>query len=158
MKRDERTLGENLAERINAVEPQLLPNRDSRLPVTQRGSREPVQPTIEGDNAAVNTLSSAWQPPNADDFQPPKRILAKLLATPDSCLPTVGLNITDNLTSWGRGFKNTIRFANGNETRFPKYAFKILLFKPSFFNTAGQTKRERSTHDVLYLLQGYLRH
>ena len=129
MKRDERKLGDELTERIKAIKPQRLPNRDSRLPVTQRGSNEPVT-TIENDTTG-NTPSSASQP--TDDFQPPKRILGKFLATSDSCLPTLGLNITDNFTSWGRGFKNTVRFANGQETRFPKYAFKVLVFKPDLY-------------------------
>jgi serine/threonine protein kinase len=138
MKRDERKLDERLVERINAIEPQLLPNRDSRLPVTQRGSNEPVQPTIENDNTTGNNPISASQPTDANDFQPPKRILAKVLATPDSCLPTLSLNITDNLTSWGRGFRNTIRFSNGNETRFPKYAFKVLLFQPNIYTSGDK--------------------
>jgi len=121
MKRDERKLGQEVAERLHALEPQRL-NKDSGLPVTQHGSDEIVQPTIES-----GAPSHALQPSDANDFQPPKRILAKLIATPDSCLPTLGLNITDNFTSWGRGFQNTVRYPTAAETRVPKYAFKLLL-------------------------------
>ena len=135
MKRDERKLGDDLAERIQAIEPQRLANRDFYMPDTARGSGEP-RDIIE--TSTVNTPSSGLHPVVGNDFQPPKRILAKILATPDSCLPTLNLNITDNLTSWGRGFKNTVRFTNGQEIRLPKYAFKILLFKRGFYtSTAG---------------------
>ena len=129
MKRDERKLGEDLADRIKAIEPQRGTTRDSYMPETARGSDEPAYDTIESNSPSGN-IPSTFLPVIGNDFQPPKRILAKVLATPDSCLPTLNLNITDNLTSWGRGFKNTIRFANGQEVRLPKYAFKMLLFKP----------------------------
>jgi hypothetical protein len=69
----------------------------------------------------------------ASDFQPPKRILAKVIATPESCLPTISLNLIDPVTSWGRGYSATVRYTNGRETRIPKYAFKIFLFKPGFY-------------------------
>lgn len=65
-------------------------------------------------------------------FKPPKRILGKLIATSDSALPSISLNITDPFTSWGRGYTNTIVFADGYEDRIPKYAFKLMLWKQGF--------------------------
>jgi hypothetical protein len=47
------------------------------------------------------------------------------------------LNVTETVTSWGRGFKNTIRYSNGQDIRVPKYAFKIFLFKPNFYKADG---------------------
>jgi serine/threonine protein kinase len=133
MKRDERKLAEDLVERIQVSEPQRLANRDSCMPDTARGSDEPR------DISTVNTPSSGLHPVVGNDFQPPKRILAKILATSDSCLPTLSLNITDNLTSWGRGFKNTVRCTNGQEIRLPKYAFKIFLFKRGFYTSSANS-------------------
>ncbi|KAG0648048.1 Serine-kinase 1 [Hyphodiscus hymeniophilus] len=149
MKRDERNLGSGLAEKLKTIEPRLLSERDYIMPATARGSDEPPDLTMSNDQIDVtlvdnqtdvtmaNDTISAQQPVVGNDFQPPKRILAKLLATSDSCLPTFNLNITDNFTSWGRGFKNTARFANGQDTRVPKYAFKMLLFKRGVYRPAS---------------------
>lgn len=127
MKRDER----KLAEVANG--PQYAAHRngyaafDQLLPSTALASH--AAPIIEANSAPV---SPRLQPVVGNDFQPPKRILAKFIATPDSCLPTLTLNITESLTSWGRGCETTTRYSNGQETRIPKYAFKVLLYKPGF--------------------------
>jgi serine/threonine protein kinase len=139
MKRDERTLGEDLVERIKAIEPQRMNDRDYYIPATARASDEPPDVTVENDSSSTDVANFALLPVVGNDFQPPKRILAKVLATPDSCLPTLSLNITEDLTSWGRGFKNTVRLANGQETRFPKYALKILLFKQGAYDANIQS-------------------
>ena len=128
MKRDERKLGDELMDKSKTTEPQGTSERDYYMPPTARGSHEP---------ADFTTGSNTPQPVLGNDFQPPRRILAKLLATPDSCLPTLNLNITEYLTSWGRGYKNTVRYVNGQETRVPKYAFKLLLFKRGIYRLHG---------------------
>lgn len=125
MKRDER----NLTEVANG------PNRptndrnpfDRLLPATAHPSDAPS--SLANDSTPATT---SLQPFVGNDFQPPKRILAKFISTPDSCLPTIALNITESVTSWGRGGENTVRYLNGAETKIPKYAFKVLLFKPGF--------------------------
>ncbi len=136
MKRDERKLGEDMSGKIKAIETQGLQDHDYYLPRTARGSDEPVD-TIGNGSPSGGYPASALQPGIGNGFQPPKRILAKLLATSDSCLPTLNLNITDPFTSWGRGNRNTIRFANIYETKVPKYGFKLLLFKPGAHNSDG---------------------
>jgi hypothetical protein len=72
------------------------------------------------------------QPVVGNTFQPPKRILAKFISTSTSALPTITLKITEAVTSWGRGSKNTNRYQDNIQTKIPKYAFKLLLFKPGF--------------------------
>jgi serine/threonine protein kinase len=127
MKRDER----KLAEVANGSERKTHSNGyatlDYLLPNTAR-------PSNAASSIGINSASASPspQPLVGNDFQPPKRILAKFIATPDSCLPTLTLNITESLTSWGRGIESTTRYSNGLETRIPKYAFKALLFKPGF--------------------------
>lgn len=112
MKRDDRKLS---AETIP----------DSVLPSTAHGSNKVSSPdTLVHENP---------QPVVGNDFQPPKRILAKLHAVRDSCLPALALNVTEPVTSWGRGELNTVRYTNGQEIRIPKYAFKLLLFKSGFY-------------------------
>lgn len=67
-----------------------------------------------------------------NDFQEPNKILARFIATSDSCLPTITFNITDPFTSWGRSSGNTIR--NTVDKRVPDHAFKLLLFKKGFYS------------------------
>jgi hypothetical protein len=122
MQRDERKLSD--AGHKGAIE-----SFDDSLPSTAYPS---VATTY---NAKVDPSPHTPQPVVGNDFQPPKRILAKLIGTPDSCLPTLTLNLTDSITSWGRGYNATVRYSNGNEIRIPKYAFKIMLFKPGYYST-----------------------
>jgi len=138
MKRDERTLIQQ-----SAV--------DAALPRTARGS----DIVTTGTATEPNSRQGSTEPLVGNDFQAPKRILAKFLATNDSCLPTIALNITEHITTWGRGIANTHRYVRFEETRVPKYAFKLLLFKPSFYSTAtGLRPKEndvpwsnKTTHD-----------
>jgi len=126
MKRDERKLSEGP---LDAIEPIALP-LDRLMPETAHGSNSP---SAFGD--AGNVPKN--EPLVGHDFQPPKRILGKIIATPDSCLPTVSLNVTETVTTWGRGLSNIIRYVNGNDVRVPKYAFKIFLFKQGFYTADG---------------------
>lgn len=133
MKRDERRLSEEATtggqETVpTATRRQLL---DENIPPTAHASNAPSP--IEVNNDIIIEPS---QPVVCNDFHPPKRVLAKALGTSDSCLPTLGLNFVDSLTSWGRGFNSTARTANLNEVKIPKYAFKILFFKPGYYSRA----------------------
>jgi serine/threonine protein kinase len=123
MKRDERQLADDMKSRDNPDHT----TREQFFPPTQYNSNG----TIGIEPTAGSTLP---QPAVGNDFHPPKRILAKVIAPPDSCLPTITLNITESLTSWGRGPEATVRYSNPDEIRIPKYAFKILLFKPGFYS------------------------
>ncbi len=136
MKRDERQLADDLK------------NKDDGT----HSAREEFFPPVEYhfDTPTGNEITTGKilaQPVVGNDFHPPKRILAKLIATPDSCLPTITLNITESLTTWGRGFDATVRYSNANETRIPKYAFKIFLFKPGFYASAQSSPRKWSDQD-----------
>lgn len=76
-------------------------------------------------------ISSNSQTSSQDsEFQAPRRILAKLVSTSDSVLPNITVTITEMFTTWGRGFKNSIRFEPGHEDRIPKNALKIIMWAP----------------------------
>jgi hypothetical protein len=139
MKRDERHLAEDSSGPDETTPNKDLSTGDESLPSTAHPSKAP---TITKNDSSVASPYS--QPVVGNDFQPPKRILAKVIATSDSCLPTITLNITDSLTSWGRGYDATVRYSNGNEIRIPKYAFKILLFKPGFYNAPLSSRNIRA--------------
>ncbi|TAQ83308.1 hypothetical protein B7494_g8371 [Chlorociboria aeruginascens] len=116
MVRDDRKLGSG------------FPVHDN-LPNAAHGSHIP---TLELTKTAINN-GTDHPPLVGNDFQPPKKILAKLIATNDSCLPTVNLNITRSMTSWGRGIWNTVRYSNTHADRIPLYGFMLLLFKPGYW-------------------------
>ncbi|KAK6609430.1 hypothetical protein H4I96_03361 [Botrytis cinerea] len=98
-----------------------------------------IEAATEGTSAIISNIDA----PARGNFQVPKRVLAKLSATPDSCLPTIAFNITEAFTSWGRGFSNTIRYATREDVRIgvPRYAFKLILFKNDFYHP-GENYRE----------------
>jgi serine/threonine protein kinase len=121
MKRDERNLTE-------------VANGPGRTSNGHAAFDRSLLPTAHPSNILPASVSATpgLQPVVGNDFQPPKRILAKFVSTSTSALPTIALNITEAVTSWGRGSDNTNRYQNGMETKIPKYAFKLLLFKPGF--------------------------
>ena len=114
----------------------MLLKRDDRKFASSANIRDDLLPKTADASLAASPLPEInyentikAQPAIMNDFQPPKRILAKLLGTSDSVLPTIAMNITEPFTSWGRGPKNTNCYANSQETRIPIYAFKLLWFK-----------------------------
>ncbi|KAH6670500.1 putative Serine/threonine-protein kinase RAD53 [Halenospora varia] len=126
MKRDERKLAEGS---------DINENNQEYIPSTAYGSNAP-SPAEEGDT--TNYLGEVAQPVVGHDFQRPKKILARLVSTAESCLPTISINITDSFTSWGRGGNNTVIYPKNKETRIPKLAVKILLWKAGFYTKPTQ--------------------
>ncbi|GKU10585.1 unnamed protein product [Fusarium langsethiae] len=61
--------------------------------------------------------------------EPNKQLVGVIESHPDSCIPGITIPITDTLVSFGRGPANTEPFSDIYESRVPKYAFKILLWK-----------------------------
>lgn len=115
MKRDERTLEE--------ITDAQLPSKSRSESMVLAGLNE-AQLSDQVRRAEGSQSSS-----KEATFKPPKRIFGKLIATPDSVLPLISLNIIDPFMSWGRGYTNTVIFPDGYEDRIPKYAFKLMLWK-----------------------------
>ncbi|EKD18997.1 uncharacterized protein L3040_006491 [Drepanopeziza brunnea f. sp. 'multigermtubi'] len=128
MKRDERKLEEPRGGRGKSE------SRTGEHPVAQENFIPlTAHPFDTASKAKSTTTHYAFDFPSVgNDFQAPKRILAKAVSTVDSCL-AISLNITDSAFSWGRGESTTTRYANGKEDRVPKYAFKTMLFKPGYY-------------------------
>ncbi|CEI64086.1 unnamed protein product [Fusarium venenatum] len=61
--------------------------------------------------------------------EPNKQLVGVIESHPESCIPGITIPITDTLVSFGRGPSNTEPFSDIYESRVPKYAFKILLWK-----------------------------
>jgi hypothetical protein len=81
-----------------------------------------------------------------DVFQPPHRILAKLVGTTDSVLPNLTLNITSVLTTWGRGYDNKLRHADSADIRVPKYALKLVLWELGAKPSSGPPTYKDNTY------------
>ncbi|KAE8447511.1 hypothetical protein EG329_010641 [Mollisiaceae sp. DMI_Dod_QoI] len=139
MKRDERQLADTLKNGTESVS-NGGPVRDEFIPATALSSGAPEAPL-------PNTTRDNTLPCVGNDFQPPKRIIAKFSSTRDSILPTINLNITDSVTSWGRGAKNTVRYPHATELRVPKYAFKVLIFKPNYYTNIGANSPQWNDRD-----------
>ncbi|KAH8176090.1 protein kinase domain-containing protein [Sarocladium implicatum] len=58
-----------------------------------------------------------------------QRAIAILESSADSVVPGISLPVVDSLISFGRGPDNTQTFEPSSESRVPKYAFKIVLWK-----------------------------
>ncbi|CAD6505512.1 BgTH12-01002 [Blumeria graminis f. sp. triticale] len=89
-------------------------------------------PNIEGQDIMFTGISA-----HDKQNQSSKYTFAKLVSTPDSCLPGITIDLVQFMTSWGRGSKATMRYPELNENRIPKYAFKIFLFRSGCNNTAS---------------------
>jgi hypothetical protein len=61
--------------------------------------------------------------------EPNKQLVGVIESHPESCIPGITIPISDTLVSFGRGPSNTEPFSDVYESRVPKYAFKILLWK-----------------------------
>lgn len=137
MKRDDRKLGVDGTEFSNERSRKISKDvsevvLDSEMPATARGSNTTM--TAGTELHAESFDNTGLEAARANAFLPPKRLLAKMIATHDCVIPSLSLNIVDPLTTWGRGFTNTLRYADSHQIKVPKYAFKLLLYKPGFYN------------------------
>ena len=81
-------------------------------------------------------------PPDSDDLAPqlvmplhsdPGRpVVACLQSAPGSAIPAVSIMITESMVSWGRATENTRSYALKSDVKVPKFAFRILLWKPQY--------------------------
>ncbi|KAF4345603.1 serine threonine kinase [Fusarium beomiforme] len=114
----------------------------SQISQTRRSSRTPqdtaADEPIEYPPTAAppeNSQIPDTLPPHTQiivpvqEDEPNKRCIGVLESHHDSCVPGISIPITDTLVSFGRGPANTEVFKDVQESRVPKYAFKILLWK-----------------------------
>jgi serine/threonine protein kinase len=124
MMRDERRLEEKDRE-------------DAELPQTSHGDSS-ISGPVTLQSVAPKLPPATAEPNKGQEFKHPRRILGKFIATPDSVIPSLVINVTEDITSWGRGLYNTIVHPEANEDRIPKYAFKLILWKPDLEASANR--------------------
>ncbi|APA05782.1 hypothetical protein sscle_01g005520 [Sclerotinia sclerotiorum 1980 UF-70] len=131
---------DNLSIHSNVSPPQVAQTSGPNSMVNA-GTKEDntLLPTIEARAEGTLTTDLKDNIAARNDFQVPKRVLAKFSATPDSYIPTISFNVTEPFTSWGRGCFNTIPYTTRDNVRVavPRYAFKLLLFKNGFYPSDG---------------------
>ncbi|KAJ4271793.1 Protein kinase protein rad53 [Fusarium torreyae] len=117
---------------VSRIGAQLNETRpSSRTP--QGTTDEPMEfpPTAAPENSQIpDTLPTHAQiivPVQHDE--PNRQLIGVFESHPDSCLPGISIPVTDTLVSFGRGPANTEMFSDMFESRVPKYAFKLLLWK-----------------------------
>jgi len=136
MKRDERTLVETEID---------TPSRDSEDPSIPPTARASHEISFRSDVVDLNRRARSPSPILGSDFHPPKRVLAKLVSTPDSCITGISIKVTDCFTSWGRSHDCTVIYPYGNELRVPKTAFKLMLFETDGSRTQASTEEENES-------------
>jgi serine/threonine protein kinase len=104
--------------------------KDAELPETSHEG----SPTTSGPKSLQHVslpqpLATIVNPSRDEEFKHPRRILGKFIATSDSVIPSIIINVTEDVTSWGRGLYNTNVYPDANEDRIPKYAFKLILWR-----------------------------
>lgn len=95
-----------------------------------------------GEAQAPSPSAEVPSVPAELDIRPPPRRLGKLVATADSFVPNLVLNIDKSKTSWGRLANNTIVYDQSRDTRIPKTAF--IIFWYSSGGDSAETVQELS--------------
>ncbi|KAF7872299.1 hypothetical protein EAF04_003223 [Stromatinia cepivora] len=132
---------DNLSINSNSFLPQVVQNSGPSSMMKAGAKKDnTLIPTIESTTESTSAIDPKVNLAARNDFQVPKRVLAKFSATPDSYVPTISFNVTEPFTSWGRGNFNTIPYTTRDDVRVavPRYAFKLLLFKNGFYPSDGK--------------------
>ncbi|OAA56569.1 serine/threonine-protein kinase-like protein [Niveomyces insectorum RCEF 264] len=64
-------------------------------------------------------------------------VAARLDSTPRSIVPNIAVPITESITTWGRCLDNIQVYVPKTESKVPKYAFSILLWRSEAGTTGG---------------------
>ncbi|KAK0672868.1 putative serine/threonine-protein kinase [Cercophora samala] len=70
-----------------------------------------------------------------------KPVIACFKSTPSSVVHFIQVLVTECMISWGRAVDNTRSYEPKSESRVPKYAFKLLLWKNNFDATVNRNWR-----------------
>lgn len=92
------------------------------------------------DNMEFPATAPPMEPDAIPDTAPPDtrivvpvtedvRVVGMVESHPDSCIKDISFSVTDSLVSFGRGLDNTITYRPKTESRVPKYAMKMLLWR-----------------------------
>jgi len=116
------------------VRPALL-KRDSRT-VDDDWDIPPTAPVPSrtDDEVSIPDTASIDQPlPTAvQTLRTPRTTVATFRSAKDSLVPNIMFNLQDPVISWGRERSNTTVYQPATESKIPKNAFRILLWRESY--------------------------
>ncbi|KAK4162056.1 Serine/threonine-protein kinase RAD53 [Cladorrhinum sp. PSN259] len=112
----------NKEPRPNANKHDLLPSTAPRDGTSYTESIPDTQGQGEADPYKTMALMSERGRP----------VVASLMSAPGSAVPDIVVSITESMVSWGRAIENTRSYSPKSEALIPKYACKILLWRPDY--------------------------
>jgi serine/threonine protein kinase len=98
---------------------------------TVRASDTSGTSELSANAASIDAPSPSAAVPSVPvelDIRPPPKRLGRLVATPDSIIPGLTINIDRSKTSWGRLGNNTLVYEDSRDTRIPKTAFVVFWY------------------------------
>ncbi|KAI4600182.1 hypothetical protein KJ359_001285 [Pestalotiopsis sp. 9143b] len=110
-------------------DPLLSHSKEWDLPPTA----PPPESQAEGPPSLPDTLPPDSQiPPPLLVTSPSKTVVARFTSSPGSLLAGISLPITDPVASWGRASENTMVYPSREESKVPKYAFRLMLWRDGY--------------------------
>lgn len=112
-------------------------------------------PTLGPDDHDPDSLPDTLPPEHniivPIPIDPPRnKVIATLKSSPGSVVSGLSIDITQSVTSWGRAADNTNVYPAKMESKVPKYAFKLILWKDGYdpgknfrpWNSAGVSPKD----------------
>ncbi|KAH6657486.1 hypothetical protein BKA67DRAFT_189867 [Truncatella angustata] len=109
----------------------------------------PPQSEDDGQDSLPDTLppETQWPPPLMVQSTS-KTVVARFTSPPGSLVRSISIPITDPVVSWGRSADNTIKYPQAMESKVPKHAFKMALWREGYTGSSSDFRpwdRKRST-------------
>ncbi|KAK6072538.1 Serine/threonine-protein kinase RAD53 [Seiridium cupressi] len=98
----------------------------------------PPQPDEDDVSSPPDTLPPDSQvAPPLLVTSPSKTVVARLTSALGSLLKGISISITDPVASWGRSSDNTIVYQHMMESKVPKHAFRIVLWREGYTGSSS---------------------
>ncbi|KAI1415717.1 hypothetical protein F5Y13DRAFT_207373 [Hypoxylon sp. FL1857] len=120
--------------RALAIRPALL-KRDSRLANEIRDWESPhaALPATEDESESIpDTLPPATQTEQPAQVVEPLKMVAAFYSAQGSLVPGISIHLNDPVISWGRDRNNTVVYEPAIESKVPKNAFRVVLWRDGY--------------------------
>ncbi|RYP09221.1 hypothetical protein DL764_001407 [Monosporascus ibericus] len=119
LKRDSRLVGQTSDLDLPSTAP---------LPAADDDDLESIPDTLPPETQAQPTLQG---------LRTPKTVVATFRSAPGSLVPGISFSLVDPVLSWGRERHNTIIYQPATESKVPKNAFRVLLWRDGYNASLG---------------------
>ncbi|KAI1107721.1 hypothetical protein F4804DRAFT_296919 [Jackrogersella minutella] len=115
--------------KVLALRP-AVPKPDNRVGTDVR---DWVLPAIEDELESIpDTLPPDTQPQQLAHVMEPPKTVAAFYSAPGSLLPGIFIHLSDPVISWGRNPNNTVVYEPVVESKVPKNAFRVMVWKDGY--------------------------